>query len=207
MSPEVHRHLRQFSVVAALGLSALVISGVLGTVALNIMPCSWFGSSFEGTCAFRAFYSTMGASLLLSLILFVAFTAIYRRGERARSAGASLAAADGGRKLPVPQHMLWWHISFWVVVGAYGYNVLLILVWNLGYFIGLMGILPLLPFVLLLPLLLVHSACAFLVARPLINGQEMICVLVAGITAPVGTIALYCYMRRLINTSNRTKTA
>lgn len=190
-----------------LALSALLISGALGYAALHVMPCSWFGSSFEGGCGYGALYSTVAVALLLSLLLFVAFTVTYLRGERTRHARASLAAADGKRALPAREHILWWQISFWVVACAYGFNVLLMLAWSLGYFIGLIGVWPLLPYVLLLPLVLAHSVCVFLVARALLMGQEIIWVLVAGITAPIGTVALYCYMRHLLNTSKRGEAA
>lgn len=197
MSPEVRRILRQLAVVAGLALSALLISGALGYLAVSVMPCSWFGSSFEGACGYRAVYTTMAASLLLSLVMFVAFTVIYLRRERVVNAGLSPAAASGPRTLPSEQHRLWWRISLWVVVCAYGYNMLM-----LGT-----GVLPLLPQLVLVPLLLAHCACVYLVARALLKGQEIIWVLVAGITAPIGTIAVYVWMRHLLNTSKRAEAA
>ncbi len=190
--------------MAALALLALSISAALGYAALHVMPCSWFGSSFEGACGYGALYATVAGALLLSLILFVTFTVVYLRRERAGSASASVsaAAASGQRTLPAQQHSRWWRISFWVVVCAYGYNFLMLAAWPSGHFFGI-GMLPLLPQLVLIPLLLVHCACVFLVARALLKGQEIIWMLVSGITAPFGTIAVYLYMRHLMNISQR----
>ncbi len=44
-------------------------STLLGYGLLEVMPCHWFGSSFEGTCGYRAIFFTFAGCLVLTFIL------------------------------------------------------------------------------------------------------------------------------------------
>lgn len=46
-------------------------SALLGYGVLEIMPCQWFGSSFEGTCGYRAIFFTFAGGFVLTFILTI----------------------------------------------------------------------------------------------------------------------------------------
>lgn len=46
-------------------------SALLGYGALEVMPCHWFGSPFEGACGYRAIFFTVAGGLVLTLILTI----------------------------------------------------------------------------------------------------------------------------------------
>lgn len=57
-----------FMLMMILLLSAS-FSALLGYGALEVMPCHWFGSPFEGTCGYRAIFFTVAGGLVLTFIL------------------------------------------------------------------------------------------------------------------------------------------
>lgn len=57
-----------FMLMVILLLSAS-FSALLGYGALEVMPCHWFSSPFEGTCSFRAIFFTVAGGLVLTFIL------------------------------------------------------------------------------------------------------------------------------------------
>ena len=67
--------------IACLALVAALATAVLAVLALNLMPCSWFGSSFEGACGYGATFAVMGASPFVFLVLLVAFCIMYARSK------------------------------------------------------------------------------------------------------------------------------
>lgn len=74
------------SVAFASLLLAFIISAGLGFAALNVMPCSWFGSTFEGACGYAAASFVLIAGLLLTVLLATSFVFMYLR--RAKSTDA-----------------------------------------------------------------------------------------------------------------------
>jgi hypothetical protein len=77
--------LKTIAIATGLSLLAVVAASIVGVVALEVLPCSWFGSTFEGSCAYGAFYIVSAASLVLAVGLAVAFNVLYFR-KRARAA-------------------------------------------------------------------------------------------------------------------------
>jgi hypothetical protein len=66
--------------VKALGLVVLsfVISAFVsiffGCIFFSVAPCEWFGSSFEGSCGYGAFFVTLAAVIVATIILtFITF--------------------------------------------------------------------------------------------------------------------------------------
>lgn len=55
-----------FMVILLLSAS---FSALLGYGVLEVMPCHWFGSSFEGTCGYRAMFFTVAGGLVLTFVL------------------------------------------------------------------------------------------------------------------------------------------
>ncbi|MBB4634798.1 hypothetical protein FHS01_000808 [Longimicrobium terrae] len=78
--------LKSVAVAVGLCLLAAVTAAALGLAALYVVPCSWFGSAFEGSCGMGAvvFFST--ASEALAVVLAIVFNVRYFRKKNA-SAG------------------------------------------------------------------------------------------------------------------------
>ena len=61
---------------------AILISALTGFVALEVLPCSWFGSSFEGACGYGALYFVFIGSILLTIFLSIVFVVFsFRRAK------------------------------------------------------------------------------------------------------------------------------
>lgn len=71
--------------IAGLALLSALATAVLGFVALEVMPCSWFGSHAEGACGYGAVFAVMGAAPIVFLLLMVVLCIVYAR-RRARAA-------------------------------------------------------------------------------------------------------------------------
>ncbi|MGK5024121.1 hypothetical protein [Janthinobacterium sp. RB2R34] len=67
--------------IACLALFAALATAVLGFLALNVLPCSWFGSAAEGACGYGATFAVLGASPFVFLVLLVAFCIVYARRQ------------------------------------------------------------------------------------------------------------------------------
>lgn len=80
----------------------LLVSGLVTVIAaylaLEWMPCKWFGSNFEGGCGYGAVWTAAGVALLLWPLLFLGAAALYfRRGRDATDAPALTEAAPPAR--------------------------------------------------------------------------------------------------------------
>ncbi|MDR1994171.1 hypothetical protein [Azonexus sp.] len=63
-----------FLVFIASMLGFTVLFTVLGWLFLEIAPCHWFGSGFEGACGYRAVFFTFIAGVTLTLIFSFSYT-------------------------------------------------------------------------------------------------------------------------------------
>ena len=83
------------SLLAALAVS-LVVGSVTAYVALETLPCHWFGPVMEGSCAYGALWAALGLGLL-SAVLSLAYLG-YRvlRGRRLRASFRAQTQAPGG---------------------------------------------------------------------------------------------------------------
>lgn len=79
--------LKSFAVAVGLCVLAAVIAAALGLVALHVVPCSWFGSAFEGGCAYGAIAVIFIATVVLAVLLAIVFNVRYfsRKNASARS--------------------------------------------------------------------------------------------------------------------------
>jgi len=77
------------SVLAASLIAALAV----GYAAMETLPCRWFGSGFEGSCAYGVLWTSIGLAAAVFLLLFGFL--VYR----IFSAGhGSMASDSGGRE-------------------------------------------------------------------------------------------------------------
>ena len=72
--------------IAGLALLSALATALLAFMALELMPCSWFGSHSEGACGYGAVFAVMGAAPIVFLVLLVALYMGYarRRGKQAQ---------------------------------------------------------------------------------------------------------------------------
>ena len=76
--------MRNLLTIAGLAVLAALATAALGFVALQVLPCSWFGSASEGACGYGATFVVMGASPFVFLVLMVLLCIWYAR-RRARA--------------------------------------------------------------------------------------------------------------------------
>ena len=91
-------------------LASLVASLVLGTlaayVAVEILPCHWFGTAFEGACAYGVLWTSIGIGLGVMLLSFAyACVRLWRRraglsAETKLPAGASAGVGSESNRKP-----------------------------------------------------------------------------------------------------------
>jgi hypothetical protein len=53
------------SLIASFALGALV-----AYIALEALPCHWFGTAFEGACAYGVLYTSIGIGLAVAVLAF-----------------------------------------------------------------------------------------------------------------------------------------
>jgi hypothetical protein len=81
---------RSVAMLAAMLLISALVTAIAAYLALEWMPCSWFGSGFEGACGYGAVWSVAAGAFLLWPVLFLAAAAVYfRRGQRAGDTSSS----------------------------------------------------------------------------------------------------------------------
>jgi len=75
------------SIAVALGLTLLAAfaASIAGGIAINVLPCSWFGSGSEGACGVGAVLFVSAASVVLAGVLAVAFNVMYFRKRNSSS--------------------------------------------------------------------------------------------------------------------------
>jgi ABC-type phosphate/phosphonate transport system permease subunit len=77
--------LKSIAVAIALSLLAAIGAAILGAIAVNTLPCSWFGSGFEGGCGLGAVLFVSAASVLLAVVLAITFNVLYFRKKASRA--------------------------------------------------------------------------------------------------------------------------
>lgn len=75
--------------IAGLALLAALATAAIGYLALELMPCSWFGGRAEGACGYEAVFAVMGAAPIVFLGLLAALC-IWHARRRARQARTGL---------------------------------------------------------------------------------------------------------------------
>jgi ABC-type phosphate/phosphonate transport system permease subunit len=80
-----HKMLKSIAVAIALSLLAAIGAAILGAIAVNTLPCSWFGSGFEGGCGLGAVLFVSAASVLLAVVLAITFNVLYFRKKASRA--------------------------------------------------------------------------------------------------------------------------
>ena len=74
--------------IVLLLLASLVVSLVVGSgatyLALETLPCHWFGTGFEGACAYGAIWAAIGIGVLAAVVLFayLGYRVLRRRLDR-----------------------------------------------------------------------------------------------------------------------------
>lgn len=67
--------------IAGLALLSALATALLAFMALELMPCSWFGSASEGACGYGAVFAVMGAAPIVFLLLLVLLFIGYARRQ------------------------------------------------------------------------------------------------------------------------------
>lgn len=107
------------SIVFASLLLAFVISAGLGFFALSVMPCSWFGSPFEGACGYGAGLFVLAAGTVLTLVLTSLFVFLYfRRANSIHDRNEQVAISRS------PRLLLAWRLAMWSIWGFVALNFL-----------------------------------------------------------------------------------
>ena len=74
--------------IAGLALLSALATALLAFMALELMPCSWFGSASEGACGYGAVFAVMGAAPIVFLLLLMVLCIGYAR-RKARQVQAA----------------------------------------------------------------------------------------------------------------------
>lgn len=104
------------SVAFASLLLAFIISAGLGFAALNVMPCSWFGSTFEGACGYGSGYFVLALVILLTLVLASLFVFLYFRRVTSINDGTEPNNISQSPGLIRAWRLAWWGIWVFVVL-------------------------------------------------------------------------------------------
>lgn len=67
--------------IAGLAVLAALATALLAFVALQVLPCSWFGGASEGACGYGATFAVLGASPFVFLVLMVLLCIGYARRQ------------------------------------------------------------------------------------------------------------------------------
>ena len=67
--------------IAGLALLSALATALLAFVALQVLPCSWFGGASEGACGYGAMFAVMGAAPIVFLLLLVLLCIGYARRQ------------------------------------------------------------------------------------------------------------------------------
>jgi hypothetical protein len=62
--------MRKFLFLLAALLLSVVFGGVVGYIGMETLPCHWFGTGFEGACAYGVLWVSIGTGLAAGILLF-----------------------------------------------------------------------------------------------------------------------------------------
>jgi|GEM_PF-5097285 len=162
---------------------AVCVAGAVAVVALDKMPCEWFGSSFEGGCGYGAMFASVAGGLLLCVLLFLGFVVVYFKW-RQRSAPAP--ALSPQELTDAPRLLGWWRPVFALMLAAH--VLLLLVLWN-GYSSSLASILWWLSTLLLLA----NAVMVYLVAK-LYNQQPAVLALASVLVGAIGAVGVFIFL-------------
>ncbi|GJI97801.1 hypothetical protein RugamoR57_45190 [Duganella caerulea] len=165
--------------------ASLGIAAAVAYFALSVMPCEWFGSSFEGACGYGAMFASIAGGLLLSVVLFLGFVLVYFR-RRQRSASAP--ALSEQELADAPRLLGWWRVVFALMLV---FQVLPPLSHLMGanYSAWLDSILWWLGTLLLL----VNAVMVYLVAK-LYNQQPAVLALASVLVGAIGAAGVFVFL-------------
>jgi len=166
--------------VASAGIAAAV-----AYFALSVMPCEWFGSSFEGGCGYGAMFASIAGGLALSVVLFLGFVVVYFK--RRQRSGPALALSEQ-ELADAPRLLAWWRVVFALMLV---FQVLPPLSHLMGanYSAWLDSILWWLGTLLLL----VNAVMVYLVAR-LYNQQPAVLALASVLVGAIGAAGVFLFL-------------
>ena len=62
--------IRTFFLLLASLVVSLVLGSVVAYVAIDTLPCHWFGTGFEGACAYGVLWASIAIGLAVAVLLF-----------------------------------------------------------------------------------------------------------------------------------------
>jgi uncharacterized membrane protein len=65
--------IRTFLLLLSSLVASLVFGALVAYVAMEALPCHWFGTGFEGACAYGVLYTSLGIGLVSVLLMFAWF--------------------------------------------------------------------------------------------------------------------------------------
>ena len=83
--------IRTFLLLLASLVVSLALGAVIAYVALDTLPCHWFGTGFEGACAMGVLWASVASGLVAATLSFayLCYRLLRRRGNRRSKPGVS----------------------------------------------------------------------------------------------------------------------
>lgn len=75
--------IRTFLLLLGSLLLSLILGAVVAYIAVELLPCNWFGTAFEGACAYGVFWTSIILGLIVTGLSFATIGfRVLRRRER-----------------------------------------------------------------------------------------------------------------------------
>ncbi|GJJ02848.1 hypothetical protein RugamoR64_33860 [Duganella rhizosphaerae] len=165
-------------------VASVCIACAIVYVALDAIPCSWFGSTFEGACGFRAMMMGVAASVALSALLFLVFVVLYFRW---RPAGPPAPMLSEQESTDAPRLLLRWRAVFALLLVAHALPLLDMVgfhyPWQFSSGLWWLGML----------LLSVNAVMVYLVAK-LYQYQPAVLALASVLIGVIGAIGVFIFL-------------
>ncbi|MYM71004.1 hypothetical protein GTP56_02170 [Duganella sp. FT134W] len=105
--PPARTPARSIAMLVAMLLLSGLVTVIAAYLALEWMPCRWFGASFEGGCGYGAMWTAAGMAVLLWPLLFLGAAALYfRRGRDATPSPVPMADAPSAQLVKLSRVVL-----------------------------------------------------------------------------------------------------
>ena len=77
--------MRAFALISLSLAISLAFGSMVAYVAMGTLPCRWFGTGFEGACAYGVLWTSIGMGLTAAVVSFAYL--VYRVNRRRAPAG------------------------------------------------------------------------------------------------------------------------
>ncbi|RFP11352.1 MULTISPECIES: hypothetical protein [unclassified Duganella] len=165
-------------------VASVCIAGAIAYAALDAMPCSWFGSTFEGACGYRAMMVSVVGGLALSAVLFLGFVVVYFKRRQVVAPAPALSMQE---QAAAPRLLTRWRAVFVLMLAVHALPLLGML--GLDYPRQISSALWWLGMLLLLA----NAGMVYLVAQ-LYHQQPAVLALVSVLIGVIGAIGVFIFL-------------